>query len=100
MGKEISESPTIDETTSVSPDFDVWNLLAAKPSPAEDKNAMDKPSVKDSAKDGKEATPASKNELTAYDVMPAKPGQPAEDKNAMDKPSVKDSAKDGKEATP
>ncbi|MBY0551653.1 MAG: hypothetical protein K2W95_30500, partial [Candidatus Obscuribacterales bacterium] len=63
-------------------------------------NAMDKPSVKDSAKDGKEATPASKNESTAYDVMPAKPGQPAEDRNAMDKPSVKDSTKDGKEATP
>lgn len=39
----------------------------------EDRNAMDKPSVKDAPKDGKEGTPAQKNELTAYDVKKEDP---------------------------
>lgn len=66
---------------------------------------MEKPSVKDAPKDGKEGTPASKNELTAYDVKresapPANPAQAHEDRNAMDQPSVEDAPKDGKESTP
>ena len=39
----------------------------------EDRNAIDKPSIEDAPKDGKEATPASKNELKAYDVKKEDP---------------------------
>lgn len=109
MSKEISESSK-DETPLVLPNFDVLNLLGsdklpAKPASTEDRNAMEKPSVKDAPKDGKEGTPASKNEVTAYDVKrelvpPAKPAQAHEDRNAMDKTSVKDAPKDGKEGMP